>query len=162
MSIPCIGSRVEDLEGFKATIRYTGPVAAAKNQKDTWLGVEWDDESRGKHDGSCVDSSGVFHRYFECKMGSGSFVKPSKVSKFKTIIEALHDRYVEVDAPEISQNDKLPDAFVTTLKGNLVNIEFLGEHKLRYVCFVLQYVYFMLSFTRFMLFLTANGSRLKQ
>ena len=33
-----IHGRVQDLEGFRGTIRYIGPVAAAKNHDDVWLG----------------------------------------------------------------------------------------------------------------------------
>lgn len=45
----------------QCTVRYVGPV---KGTQGDWLGVEWDDPSRGKHDGS---HSGV--RYFECRYG---------------------------------------------------------------------------------------------
>ena len=65
-----VGCRVKDAEGYKATVRYIGPVAAAKNQEETWLGVEWDNQTRGKHDGSCVDSKGDLHRYFDCADGA--------------------------------------------------------------------------------------------
>lgn len=78
-----VGARVQDNEGFKATVRYIGPVASAtasaSSSGSNWIGVEWDDSTRGKHDGSAVDSSGTFRRYFDCAMGKGSFVKESKV-----------------------------------------------------------------------------------
>jgi hypothetical protein len=35
-----IGSRVRDFDGFKATVRYIGPVAIAKNKAEIWLGVD--------------------------------------------------------------------------------------------------------------------------
>ena len=44
--------------GATCTVRYIGPV---QHTKGSWLGVEWDDSSRGKHDGS---HGGV--RYFDC------------------------------------------------------------------------------------------------
>ena len=40
------------------TVRYVGPV---KGTAGDWLGVEWDDAERGKHDGK---HNGI--RYFEC------------------------------------------------------------------------------------------------
>jgi len=46
--------------GERCTVRYIGDVAGTKGD---WLGVEWDDASRGKHAGI---HSGV--RYFECKI----------------------------------------------------------------------------------------------
>lgn len=128
-----VGSRVRDSEGFRATVRYIGPVAAAKNKEEIWLGVEWDDKSRGKHDGSCVDDGGNLVRYFTCAYGAGSFVKQGKVSAGRTLIEALSDRYVTLDAPTITNDsDKaLPDAFFVTSKGNQKSIEFVGEEKIR-------------------------------
>lgn len=37
-----MGARVCDSDGFKATVRYVGPVVAASNKEEIWLGVEWD------------------------------------------------------------------------------------------------------------------------
>jgi dynactin complex subunit len=68
-----IGSRVQIFKDH-ATVRYIGPVIG---QEGTWVGVEWDDPSRGKHDGA----TGGF-KYFECESGlsAGSFVRLEKVS----------------------------------------------------------------------------------
>lgn len=44
--------------GAPCTVRYIGHVHGTKGQ---WLGVEWDDPQRGKHDGS---HNGV--KYFDC------------------------------------------------------------------------------------------------
>lgn len=96
-----------------------------------FTGVEWDDISRGKHDGSCVDAGGNTVRYFECAMGAGSFVKPNKLYFGKAFGAALHERYVKMDAPEESPGCIIPDAFVTTSSGVQKSIEFLGEHKIR-------------------------------
>lgn len=52
-----IGQRVS-YESAICTVRYVGDVA---DTNGTWLGVEWDDPTRGKHDGS---RKGV--RYFTC------------------------------------------------------------------------------------------------
>ncbi len=129
-----VGSRVRDSDGFRATVRYIGPVAAAKNKEEIWLGVEWDDATRGKHDGSCVDDQGILHRYFECVYGGGSFVKVNKVNTGRSLVDALKDRYVSIDAPTIVEPDgKLPDGLFNTSKGNQKSIEFYGEKKLRYV-----------------------------
>ena len=40
------------------TIRFSGPVEGTSG---TWMGIEWDDPKRGKHDGS-KDGK----RYFKC------------------------------------------------------------------------------------------------
>ncbi len=130
-----VGCRVRDDEGFKATIRYIGPVAIAKNKTEIWYGVEWDDKTRGKHDGSCVDESGTSYRYFKCDYGAGSFIRGNKLNKGLSLVEALRDRYVDINAPSIlaENSTALPDGFFTTSKGNQKSIEFVGEKKIRYV-----------------------------
>jgi tubulin-specific chaperone E len=55
---PQIGSRLR-VQNNSGTVRYLGQVTGAKG---AWIGVEWDDPARGKHDGS---KDGV--RYFVCK-----------------------------------------------------------------------------------------------
>jgi dynactin complex subunit len=54
----CVGKRLS-YGGDICTVRYFGEV---KGTKGEWLGVEWDDAFRGKHDGQ---AGGV--RYFTCK-----------------------------------------------------------------------------------------------
>jgi hypothetical protein len=67
-------------------------------------------------------------------MGCGSFIKKSKIKKPKTLQEAIAERYVSLDAPEmITSDSKLPDAFVSTSKGNQLQIELVGEMKLRWI-----------------------------
>ena len=44
--------------GALCTVRYIGEVHGTKGQ---WIGVEWDDPTRGKHDGS---HNGI--KYFDC------------------------------------------------------------------------------------------------
>jgi hypothetical protein len=53
-----VGSRIKDADGHRATVRYVGPVAAAKKKDEVWLGVEWDSQTREKHDGSFVGQVG--------------------------------------------------------------------------------------------------------
>ena len=57
MALPQIGER-RSYDGVPCTVRYVGEVAGTSG---SWLGVEWDDPSRGKHDGQ---HKGV--RYFSC------------------------------------------------------------------------------------------------
>lgn len=51
------GRRISYEENL-CTVRYVGEISGTKGQ---WLGVEWDEPSRGKHDGM---HDGV--RYFHC------------------------------------------------------------------------------------------------
>jgi dynactin complex subunit len=54
----CVGQR-RSLRGQACTIRYVGPVA---DKPGEWLGVEWDDPLRGRHNGTYAGVT-----YFECK-----------------------------------------------------------------------------------------------
>jgi len=47
-SLPRVGTRIF-LSGHIGTIKFVGPVHGTPG---TWLGVEWDDPQRGKHDGT--------------------------------------------------------------------------------------------------------------
>ena len=73
-----IGSRVRDQKSFYGTVRYVGPVAAAKNARTIYVGVEWDDETRGKHDGEVTTADGTTVRHFgpTAAKTAASFVKP--------------------------------------------------------------------------------------
>lgn len=57
MSVAVVGQR-RSFDGHLSTIRYVGTVQGTTGD---WLGVEWDDASRGKHSG---EHKGV--RYFSC------------------------------------------------------------------------------------------------
>lgn len=56
---PHVGQRVS-YGGALCTVRYVGEVAGTTG---SWLGVEWDDSTRGKHDGSHKGE-----RYFTCML----------------------------------------------------------------------------------------------
>ncbi|XP_062244659.1 tubulin-specific chaperone E isoform X2 [Platichthys flesus] len=77
----------------RATVRYVGPVPPTEG---LWLGVEWDEPSRGKHDGS---HDGV--HYFTCRDATGgSFVRPAKVSfgvDYLTAVRLAYD--TDTDTP---------------------------------------------------------------
>lgn len=52
-----VGNRIQ-IGSDRATIKYIGSV---KGTKGEWLGIEWDDAQRGKHDGVHQGE-----RYFNC------------------------------------------------------------------------------------------------
>lgn len=54
-----IGQRLS-LRGNRCTVRYLGKVEGTDLEK-IWLGVEWDDPTRGKHNGEYLG-----HSYFKC------------------------------------------------------------------------------------------------
>ncbi|KAL2814854.1 hypothetical protein BDW59DRAFT_19736 [Aspergillus cavernicola] len=71
------------------TIRYVGKVEGTSGE---WLGVEWDDPTRGKHSGN---HQGV--KYFSCLRKhptAGSFVRPSRAADSpRGFLEALREKY---------------------------------------------------------------------
>ncbi|EPE08919.1 tubulin-specific chaperone e [Ophiostoma piceae UAMH 11346] len=93
---PVVGQRLS-YDGALCTVRYVGEVAGTASG-GTWLGVEWDDPTRGKHDGV---HKGV--RYFSCRRGGGadksaaSFVRPTRPADTpRTFLEAVREKYADV------------------------------------------------------------------
>ncbi|KAK7952387.1 uncharacterized protein PG986_008115 [Apiospora aurea] len=76
-------------DGAVCTVRYLGEVAGTTG---SWIGVEWDDASRGKHDGSHKGQ-----RYFTCKSKSptaASFVRPTRMAEPpRSFVAALKEKY---------------------------------------------------------------------
>jgi dynactin complex subunit len=117
-----IGCRVQVLKD-RATIRYIGNV---RGQEGTWVGLEWDDASRGKHDGT---TGGV--QYFECASGttSGSFVRIEKVSFGYSLMEAVTARYTG-QRGELGDVDK-SEMYVHTAQNRKVTIHLIGEQMIQ-------------------------------
>lgn len=95
-----LGQRIIDFaEKARGTVKYIGAVDETKGQ---WIGVDWDDPKRGKHDGSHNGKN-----YFaSTSPTSGSFVREAKISSGVTFEAALEDRYGgSADAdPELIEN----------------------------------------------------------
>ncbi|XP_068212358.1 tubulin-specific chaperone E [Palaemon carinicauda] len=97
-----VGSRVE-CDGVRGTLKFIGEVATTSG---IWYGVDWDDESRGKHDGSHKGT-----KYFEARtQTSGSFVRPTKVSTGVTLEEAVRGRYQDDTTIESHHTEQLQRA----------------------------------------------------
>eukprot|EP00072_Mus_musculus_P061708 XP_011242649.1 PREDICTED: tubulin-specific chaperone E isoform X2 [Mus musculus] len=96
LPLDVIGRRVE-VNGEYATVRFCGAVPPVAG---LWLGVEWDNPERGKHDGSHEGTM-----YFKCRHPTGgSFVRPSKVNFGDDFLTALKKRYVLEDGPDDDEN----------------------------------------------------------
>lgn len=101
-----VGYRVRALGGSdkdgddqqsRGTVMYVGTVPPTSG---LWLGVDWDDESRGKHSGCHEGVS-----YFKARtLTSGSFIRPTKVSAGIGLIQALSDKYLQ-SSPDAAQED---------------------------------------------------------
>ncbi|GMI23545.1 hypothetical protein TeGR_g12704, partial [Tetraparma gracilis] len=132
----CLGMRVLDSDGFLGTVRYVGPVASAKKQSDEYLGVEWDDDSRGKHDGSVISrATNGLVRHFKCESPSpsaASFMKASKLQYGVALVSTLGERYVKPGAPLLAPDNKFDGCTAQVKQGRKAKqIEFFGEVKIR-------------------------------
>ncbi|TKY89442.1 hypothetical protein EX895_001973 [Sporisorium graminicola] len=112
-----VGKRIS-LGPHKGTIRYRGPVPPSSGE---WLGIEWDEPTRGKHDGTSADGT----RYFHVRIpGSGSFVRPtsSKLSSGCCFISALRNKYLPstVEQPLSTENSA---ALQQYSRKNIADIE---------------------------------------
>ncbi|XP_031732452.1 tubulin-specific chaperone E [Anarrhichthys ocellatus] len=111
-------SRRVSCDGERATVRYVGPVPPTEG---LWLGVEWDNPERGKHDGS---HEGV--QYFTCRHPKGgSFVRPAKVRLGVDYLTAVRQTYridtEEVMIKEISVLGKIKDRGYESLPSALLS-----------------------------------------
>lgn len=88
---PPLGTRVLLGGRHAATVRYVGPV---DGQSGTWVGIEYDEPGRGKHDGCHAG-----RRYFSCTGGpaTGSLVRLPKFLEAadcgRSLVEAACERY---------------------------------------------------------------------
>jgi len=128
-----LGQRVQ-LRQSHGSIRYVGQlVNNPKAGTDVWLGIEWDDEAVGKHQGT-VD--GV--TYFTCQFHQnspnygmthcGSFVRHGKIAiGGQTLREALIEKYRPDDMMTAEEKERLKKAeseelYVNTDKSGMKKI----------------------------------------
>lgn len=125
-----IGQRVCDKNDKNTigTIKYIGPVAISKNKEEIYLGVEWDNEGRGKYDGSVIDENGNRIVYFNCKENMCSFLKPKMIYTGRCLLDALKERYSQ-NLPE-EMGGVVNDMYVETERGEYVDIKFVGGKKI--------------------------------
>ncbi|XP_062831444.1 tubulin-specific chaperone E isoform X2 [Anolis carolinensis] len=86
-SIPpnVIGRRVL-CNGDYGTVLFVGSVPPTTG---VWLGVEWDNPQRGKHNGS---HEGI--QYFKCRhLSGGSFIRPNKANFGVDFLSAVREKY---------------------------------------------------------------------
>ena len=94
-----LGDRV-CLDSHFATIRYLGGIDGTGDDI-AWIGLEWDDPARGKHDGSHKGKT-----YFVTSTPKGgSFVKANKVEAGIGLVEAVKERYGSVEG-QVQVNER--------------------------------------------------------
>lgn len=120
---PYIGQR-RSYAGALCTVRYIGPLPSTKGD---WLGVEWDDVTRGKHDGQYEGK-----RVFQCLSSSltaASFIRPSrKNDPERTLLEAIKFKYAP--STEVTQSRSPAWATESTIEISGKVVEEVGFDKI--------------------------------
>ena len=137
---PRIEQRIS-YQNFKATVRYIGEVAGANG---VWLGVEWDDPSRGKHNG---EKDGV--QYFQCRYAirpwvaeeelssrsfrfirfprSGSFIRLSNaVLVGQSFLQAVKEKYIDA-----GRNSSKKEVVILGSSHGSIEVEAVGLDRVR-------------------------------
>lgn len=109
----------------KATVKYVGEV---QGQTGVWVGLEWDDPARGKHDGSTGGS-----RYFHCRQaGAGSFLRQEKFASQavsgRDVLESLQDRYGDQSASK-QHSEQMPEPVTQSGRRKGVEWQLVGADK---------------------------------
>ncbi|XP_060708616.1 tubulin-specific chaperone E [Hemiscyllium ocellatum] len=118
-SVPCdaVGRRIIYRDEY-GTVRFVGTVPSAPG---IWLGVEWDNPERGKHNGT---HEGV--QYFQCSHPTGgSFIRPQKANFGVDFLTAVRDRYGQ------EGNQGIQDCRGNPLLWGKKPIEFLGSQDVK-------------------------------
>ncbi|CCM04714.1 uncharacterized protein FIBRA_06901 [Fibroporia radiculosa] len=128
--MPSVGTRLSH-SGYLGTVRFVGEIEGTAG---TWLGVEWDDPQRGKHDG-VKDGK----RYFSCSVpGAGSFIRQSPAITYgQSFLTSLISKYIELPRGSTavekvilgSSNGAIEVEAVglDRIRGNLAQLERLRE-----------------------------------
>ena len=128
-----VGQRVA-VDGHVGTVLYVGDVAGSDG---TWLGIEWDDPARGKHNGShegrayfTTQSVAPPSHHFSLTHTprhptGGSFVRPRKVDTGVSFLAALRAQYSTTDETRPDEKFVVQDS-----RNVAVAVEVLGNSKL--------------------------------
>lgn len=115
-----VGQRVHSAGDCRrvGTVKYIGRV---EGYKGDWVGIDWDNDDDGKHDGSV---NGV--RYFQANAPkSASFVRPHNLSPGISLLHALQLRYATASTRE--EEDEM---YVLSASKQRVPIHLLGKDKI--------------------------------
>ncbi|XP_067130971.1 tubulin-specific chaperone E [Centruroides vittatus] len=113
-----LGSRIF-CDGEYGTVLYVGKVGSFHG---IWLGIEWDNPERGKHDGSY---NGV--NYFKTRsLKGGSFIRPEKAKIGRACPDGILERYCSSNENVLDENNlSIPQKY-----GKKRMIEFVGLEKI--------------------------------
>jgi len=87
-----VGQRVILDERHLGTVRFSGRVEG-QDPEQTWLGIEWDDPTRGKHSGQFKNGPILFQPLIP---NSATFIKPSaRLGTGRSFLKALKEKYLD-------------------------------------------------------------------
>jgi hypothetical protein len=139
-----LGQRLS-YDGALCTIRYHG---ALPDTKGVWLGVEWDEVDRGKHDGTHQG-----RRHFHCLSSAptaASFIRPSRTpDPPRSFLGALRFKYAAEDTNRSAYTTSDAVAGTSTPNRNAIKIsgkvvEEVGFDRIRQQQAVLQNLHIVL------------------
>jgi len=133
-----VGKRIE-YQGEIGTVKYCGHLkheAKGQDPSQIWLGVQWDNPIRGRHNGTV---EGV--QYFTCDDGknSGTLLKLDKANQGISVFDGIHLRYYKkaIQAEDASKSNSFvnkqglkieydEEAYFETSKKFKKKVEFIG------------------------------------
>ncbi|OAP60751.1 hypothetical protein AYL99_05753 [Fonsecaea erecta] len=102
--------------GALCTVRYYGTLS---NTKGEWLGIEWDDPNRGKHNGQ-HEGQQVF-RCLSSSPTAASFLRPSRhPDPERTLLEAIKFKYAPANDPGVNASTARAADDVIEISGKVV------------------------------------------
>ncbi|KZV33102.1 hypothetical protein F511_03368 [Dorcoceras hygrometricum] len=100
-------------------VKYVGPLDGYSGD---WVGVDWDADGNGRHNGS---HNGV--AYFTARgHDTASFLRPHNLSAGVSLLEALQTRYQTASTKE--EEDEM---YVLSARNNRVSVQLLGKEKIQ-------------------------------
>eukprot|EP00826_Nyctotherus_ovalis_P006925 TRINITY_DN11691_c0_g1_i1.p1 TRINITY_DN11691_c0_g1~~TRINITY_DN11691_c0_g1_i1.p1 ORF type:complete len:563 (-),score=141.12 TRINITY_DN11691_c0_g1_i1:75-1763(-) len=127
-----IGRRVEFKEQ-RGTVRYCGPLQHETDRpktEDVWLGIEWDNPSKGKHNGTVNG-----FKYFDCASETGgSLIRLKAANLGIPLVVAVREKYKSYE--EMTEEEKKEETQTeqemyanTTKKSKKLAIQLVGKAK---------------------------------
>jgi hypothetical protein len=121
-----LNKRVEVAEHV-GTVKYIGKLQHTKGGDEVWVGIEWDDPERGKHNGTVDD----FCYFKTLHPTSGSLIKFNKVNLGLTFLDACKYKYNFEEQDEIYAflNKNIENNLFIQANKKKINIEIVGKEK---------------------------------
>ena len=81
------------LKGEFGTVLYFGKLQVEKAGEENWYGVEWDNEKRGKHNGTVDGVCYFIPRHHPIEVNSCSFIREGRLPFGISLKEAIEKKY---------------------------------------------------------------------